>query len=433
MHFQHLFKQSLLWRGAYYASLLCLNIAIARAFGASETATVFYLSNLFSLLVLAGGMSLENAFIYYASRKIITTAKMVWFGLVWIICISVLAGAVAYVYFHFAEPVQLFHKNLYVIWAVLFTAGTLFINFYSGLFYAADNFKTPNLIAAVFNLLMSVIVAFAAYLDADINVLLSRYFYLFLLQGSLIFSALVISRKQYRQLQLPSYAESRLLLQYGLQALVANIVFFLVYRVDYWIVINKCSSADAGNYMQASRFAQLLWLVPQMLATVVFPKTAAGIKEEEIKKIISGFARAFTFIYLFIFVLIALCGHFIFPFLLGNSFNKVSSLLLLLMPGVWALSVLSIYSAYFAGINKVIINSKGALSGLVTVTIVSIAVWNLYNIYIAAIISSVSYCVCFMYAFKTFSKQHDLPLKKLLIFDKADWAFIINLISKNRQ
>jgi O-antigen/teichoic acid export membrane protein len=409
--------------------LLCLNIAIARALGASESSTIFYLSNLFSLLVLIGGMSLENAFIYYTSNKTIATAKMIWFGLVWIICISLLTGAVAFIYFHFVEPIKLFQRDIIVLWAVIFTAGTLFINFYSGLFYATGDFKTPNIITAILNLLLAVIISLSVYFVTDTDILLSRYFYLFLIQGIIVFLVFILTKKQYWQPQLPSSKENTMLLHYATKALVANIVFFLVYRVDYWLIINKCSAADAGNYMQASRFAQLLWLIPQMLATAVFPRTAEGINETEIRNVIMRFARVFILIYVLISVLLVVAGNLLFTHLLGGSFNKVSVLMLLLMPGVIALSILCLLSAYFAGINKVAVNVKGAFAGLAAVIILSSLAWHYYTIYVAALISSVSYCVCFIYAFSIFSKQHKIVFKKLMIFSKADWQFIINFIT----
>ncbi|MDW4677776.1 hypothetical protein NQ234_26110, partial [Escherichia coli] len=71
--------------------------------------------------------------------------------------------------------------------------------------------------------------------------------------------------------------------------------------------------------MQASRFAQLLWLIPQMLATAVFPRTAEGINETEIRNVIMRFARVFILIYVLISVLLVVAGNLLFTHLLGGS------------------------------------------------------------------------------------------------------------------
>ena len=66
-----------------------------------------------------------------------------------------------------------------------------------------------------------------------------------------------------------------------LTALAANVVFFLVYKVDYMFVNYSpvCTAADLGNYIQVSKLGQMMLIIPQIIASVVFPRTASGMTD----------------------------------------------------------------------------------------------------------------------------------------------------------
>ena len=86
------------------------------------------------------------------------------------------------------------------------------------------------------------------------------------------------------------------IIRYSLTALGANAVFFLVYRIDYLFVNYSpvCSAADLGNYIQVSKLGQMMLVVPQIIASVVFPRTASGIEPESLNKAIITIARIFS-------------------------------------------------------------------------------------------------------------------------------------------
>ncbi|MBS1639672.1 MAG: oligosaccharide flippase family protein [Bacteroidetes bacterium] len=423
-------QQSLKWRSFYLITTLLLNICIARFLGASKSSILFYLSNVFALVLLVASISIESALTYFSSNKKINTNKLAWFGLLCVTLVAVIVFILLPIYFVEFEKLTNTEKLLYRNWGLLYITGVLLINFYSGLYYADNNFFTPNLVCAILNIALIVTIVAVSEINTNSNFLISNYFLLSFVQGIIIMFSFFISSKAYQLVQLPNSVERKLLFGYASNALLANIIFFLVYRVDYWFVKNNCSTEDAGNYMQAARFGQLLWLVPQILATAIFPKTAANINEGEVEKTIVRLSRIFVQCFLVFFILILLFGKIIFPFLLGNSFNTLYKVLLILIPGVLALSILSLLSAYFAGINKIKINISGAFSGLLTVLLLSIILLHWYNIYIAALISSIGYFVCLAYAVRVFRLSHFFSFRSLIIPNKEDWKWLISLILK---
>ena len=86
-----------------------------------------------------------------------------------------------------------------------------------------------------------------------IDVLFASY----LLQGLVMLIAAAMAMEGGPLLQWPGGEALRKVVRYSSQAFIANTVFFLVYRVDYWFVERFCSSADLGNYVQVSKLVQL--------------------------------------------------------------------------------------------------------------------------------------------------------------------------------
>ena len=77
--------------------------------------------------------------------------------------------------------------------------------------------------------------------------------------------------------QLLSLEQFRLLFRYCAMAFVGNIIYFLLYRVDYWFVENYCTPEQLGNYIQVSKLGHLFLIVPTILASAVFPITSGSM------------------------------------------------------------------------------------------------------------------------------------------------------------
>ncbi|MEJ7681190.1 MAG: polysaccharide biosynthesis C-terminal domain-containing protein [Segetibacter sp.] len=100
-----------------------------------------------------------------------------------------------------------------------------------------------------------------------------------------------------------------------------------------------------------------------------------------------------------------LSGRWIFPFVFGQTFQLMYVPFLLLLPGIWALSNLTILSAYFAGVNKVKINVQGASLALLVILAGDFVFIPHYGILAAAMVSTAGYAVNFMYSFRMLQKR----------------------------
>jgi len=246
------------------------------------------------------------------------------------------------------------------------------------------------------------------------------YFAFFVVTGVVLAAAFIIVKKSWRVIKLPSAENTKLIVRYALMALAANVIFFLVYRLDYWFVKKYCTADELGNYIQISKLAQMLLIIPGIISSVVFPHTAGGMERSEMKQNIFRIGRITSILYIMLFVLLALLGQWLFPTVFGHSFNLMYLPFLLLMPGIWALSNLSILSAYFAGINKVRVNIQGATAALLVILVGDVLFIPKGGIVAAAIVSTLGYFVNFLYSFIILQHEHPVSINQYWAINKDD-------------
>lgn len=428
MSFDKLLQQSLIWRGFYFATSLLLNIILSRYLGASGIGFIYYLANFFSLILLIASISFESGFTYFASGDIIKPNKLAGFGIIWILLISiVLIFFFRFWFLHFEDnsPIDQFK---YCRYAIFFIAGVLMNNFYTALFQSQRNFFLPNFLTGLMNIVFIGILLVEKIYNYSLSEITDSFFIFILINGTIIAITYFIRNKIFTFFSFISYDELKILFQYSLVALCTNVIFFLVYRIDYWFVKYNCSANDLGNYIQASKIGQLIFVIPQVIAAAMFPQTASGKFQEDVGDSIIKLFRIFVqfFIGLMIFVLIG--GKWIFVFVFGQSFDKMQSPLLILLPGILCLSVLSLLSAYFAGKGNLKLNLKGAIYGLIVVILGNLLLLKFYSIEMAAIVSTIGYAVNFGYSFYKFLQTNKLEFVKLWQWKKSDWLWLKQML-----
>ena len=434
MNFHRLLMQSLVWRGIYFFTILLLNIVFSRYLKANGAGWVYYLTNWFSLVLLVGSLSMESAVTYYASNKKIHSNKLVWLSVLWTVAVSAVIYILFRVYFVEIKDEEPLTSNQYLFFALTYIGGILLLNFFSAMFYAQRDFFLPNFIMVVFNILLIGLIIWADELKISVNELLNIYFAFFLMVGLTVFLVYSIRNQSWRNISVPSRGEGRMLLRYALLALMANVVFFLVYRVDYWFVRHSPASSpdgyDLGNYIQVSKHGQMLLVLPQIIASAVFPQTASEVDRQNVRDTVTLLSRGFVVLYSALIVLIALFGQWLFPFVYGETFNRMYWPMLLILPGIWALSVMILLAAYFSGKGNVKVNIYGGLLSVFIVLAGNYLFTFRYGMIAAAFISTIAYCSYMFFLLYRFLKEYQLPLSDFFIPRKNDLAFAIGKLRR---
>lgn len=431
MTFEKLLQQSLVWRGLYFVTLLLVNIVVSRSLQADGTGWIYYLTNFFSFILLVASLSMESGYTFYAAGNIISHHKLAWFSLIWTFLISIVSAIGVLIYFKNIKSIHTDYIDNYVFYAATYIAGILLINFFMVLFYAQKNYAAPNILLSLVNIVLIILIVIDSKTTKSYNVVVNSYFFSILLQGILLAIAFIYLNKSFKFIALPNKSSFKLLLNYSLIALTSNVIFFFVYRIDYWFVkynTESCTPDDLGNYIQASKLGQMLLIIPQIFASVIFPQTASGELRENITQAIIVFFRVFFQVLLFVIIIVSIIGKWLFPTVFGASFNNMVMPVLLLLPGVFSLSVLCLLSAYFGGVGKVKINVVGGVYALIVVIIGNIIFIPLYGINGAAAVSSIAYTVNLLYSLNHFFKDNPMPLKLLFSFNTNDWKWVKNML-----
>jgi len=405
--------QNLLWRGIFYLSAFALNIAIARQYEAAGSGSFYYLISICSLAVLFISISLESGITYYASRQEIAPSKLQGFAIAW----SLTAGLISLLAVYLFAPAEFNGgtRSFLLLSAFCFISGNMLATYATGLFYAKAEFRISNIISAVLNLILIGLLLAGVLKDEFFKV----YFISFLVLGVVVSIAYSIKYNTNPFTGFFNLAEFKLLIRYCLPAFLANLLFFFLYRVDYWFVEDWCSPEDLGNYIQVSKLGQLFFILPTILAGAVFPLTAAG-KKEEVNLLLASVSRVIFLLYILACAVLAICGQWLFPAVFGKSFEGMYIPFLLLVPGILSLSGLFTLTAYYAGKNRVKVNIYGTLIALVVVIAGDGIFIPRFGIRAAALVSSIGYIVYQVYVLIIFKREYGTPVSDFFIPKSSD-------------
>lgn len=130
----------------------------------------------------------------------------------------------------------------------------------------------------------------------------------------------------------------------GIKFYIAIVAGLIIVRADLLIVNHFRGKAEAGVYAVASQLANLLMVLPAVIVTVLFPKVAAS---NDTEGILAMRVTRHTSLLMFIICAATVPIAFALPAVYGNAFSDSTIQLLILLPGVYFLSVQSVLAQQF--------------------------------------------------------------------------------------
>ncbi|MCA1593696.1 MAG: oligosaccharide flippase family protein [Acidobacteria bacterium] len=186
------------------------------------------------------------------------------------------------------------------------------------------------------------------------------------------------------------------MMRYGVKIHAQTVASLLLFRVDLLVVKYFRGAAEAGVYAVASQVALMLMLLPGVIATLLFPRIAAAQDER------ATFACLVTRHTAFIMLLICLAAVpavFALPLLYGRQFADATAQALILLPGVFLVSVAGVLSQHFSGTGLPVALPLFWVAALVLNTALNFALVPVLGARGAALSSCVSYAlVCALVA-----------------------------------
>ncbi|MEO6406653.1 MAG: polysaccharide biosynthesis C-terminal domain-containing protein [Ferruginibacter sp.] len=418
MNVSNYLYKTVAWRGLVYIAAFVLNIVIARIYGASISGNFFYNLSIYSLIILVVSFSLESGLGFYASADPYPLNRLFSLSIIWVSIVSVLLAWIFYIF-----PQRFIDKNQLLYTALPFIAGNILMTFMASMFYAKKHFVLPNVIMlAIYGCLFLFIPGFIFNI-VTASQYLQLYQWSFLIIAFIMGLFFYITEISSYKWEWPSLETIKPIVRFSAWAWVGNIVFFFLYRIDYWFVEYYCSPVHLGNYIQVSRLAQVFFLIPSIIASVIFPVTASAPGREILKQI-AIISRLFFWLYIMICLVLAISGYWLFAWLFGESYNQMYIPFLLLIPGIISLSMLYPITAYNAGMSKLKFNLKACFVALACMIVGDLFFIPLYGMYAAAAVSSVSYLVLHFVLFFHLKKTQKIHVTTFFILQKNDFSIL---------
>jgi len=146
----------------------------------------------------------------------------------------------------------------------------------------------------------------------------------------------------------PSFALFKENIQYGIKAYLAAFFAFLILRVDMLMVKYILSAEEAGYYSIAVSIADMVFVLPLVIGTILFPKLSAMASNREKWAFTRKVTVSVALVMVVVVSIAAFISREIVRFLFGTAFMPAVPAFIWLMPGIFMLSMTSIFSSYIA-------------------------------------------------------------------------------------
>jgi O-antigen/teichoic acid export membrane protein len=372
-----------------------------------------------NLLLVFSSLGIPAGILYHASARDLSLSRME--KIIWVSTMLQLALAVIIEFLHHGI------SGIFWIWpsadyltgifGVLFFLAIVITEKYYALYNGFHRFPLYNLIILIFSILLFlVLVALKQNLSGPSAVKLIVIAYIAAQVAQAIILIIVFHRRKIGRLTIADSAGiHRKFFTYSFYAFLANALYFLITRVDFWILNYYKGETELGIYALSSRIGQMFLILPALFAGVVLPSITA--KKIGADKLESMFRILNSLNMITMFVL-ALISSMIIPFMFGAEFSGSSMPLILLLPGIFFLAAQTLLAAYFAAIGNPSVNLQSTIFSLSVVLILDFILIPVYGAIGAAMASTIAYATGCIFTYLKYVGKEKYPWSQLLMNSK---------------
>lgn len=216
---------------------------------------------------------------------------------------------------------------------------------------------------------------------------------------------------------------------YGLRVYVATLVPMMIIRADLLIVQYFRGAAEAGVYDVASQVAAAMMLLPGVIGTILFPRVAAA--RDARGEMTSVVTRHTAFVMLPL-CLAAVPVAFLLPIFYGAEFADAGVQLLILLPGVYFISVEAVMVQHFSGTGLPATIPLFWVATLVVNLALNLALVPRFGGRGAALASSVCYILIFALVAFYFRRRTGNTLSSALLLRASELRALPSIIRRER-
>ncbi len=227
-------------------------------------------------------------------------------------------------------------------------------------------------------------------------------------------------------------ADVRRLFAFSGHAAVAEIVTFLNYRFDMFLVGYFLNARAVGLYAVAVLIAETLWYLSSSVGNVLLP-SLGNMPPEERVPLLQKVLRHIFWISVFLILILFVLDRFLIGFLFGRAFLPAVGALRGLYVGVVALSLAKIVSSYLLAQGKPNVTKNIALAGFVANLTLNLWWIPRFGIAGAAWASSAAYGLMALLDFLYIAREKAFSFRQTFWPTRGDWVFYLRLLSLKKE
>lgn len=400
---------------------------IARTLGVEGNGqyAIAMLLPIFLATLLSMGINSSN--IYYIGNKEHNTVEVYtnsWLIAVGVVALGLLIGFIV-VEFYSQKLFPNVTQDILYLSLAIFPFSFLY-SFLLSFIQAKENFTTFNIASLSNAIILFIMIMSLCFLEQIVlkTVIISAIFSSLV---SMIITWFFVKREKFVfHISTFSKVISYKLLSYGIRSHASNIVTFVNYRADIFLLNVLANPVAVGLYYVGVQIVERLWIVSSAMSTVLFPRFVALKEDHEARnEVVAKSFRIVVLLTLFASVLLIAFGYLFIKILFGMEYLDAYYIILALLPGVILGAGSRILANAIAAKGKPEYNMYTSIVAMVINIILNIVLIPFYSFLGAAIATSIAYSLNTVMRIGLYKKvENDFSLKKLII-SQTDIKYLI--------
>ena len=373
---------------------------------------------------IISGLGVDSAIVWHGASRTLTEEKTFSFTF-FSACFQVMLFLIGSVLFYYMTSRLLLsqqHSLEFYWYELIYFSGLILVDKYTSLFYASHRMEECNKLLCGVTLGCLILIILIRYEILKLN--LPAFSLLCLttfIQGA---SLLILFHSTNTRLRVVAISANdlRSLFNFSIIVFITNLVQFFAYRTDYWLISYFRGESELGVFSQANRFAQMLWVLPTILAGMLIPLIAKPNESVDAKGVMS-IVRVINYLNLLAIAAIIVIALLMYDLFLPTGFSKGFLALLLMMPGYYFFCMNIILASFFSSKRLLWVNFTGSSLCFVVIIVADLALIPALGIRGAAIADSIAYSAAAIFSIISFMRHTSFVFADLFRMRKGDWSY----------
>jgi O-antigen/teichoic acid export membrane protein len=216
---------------------------------------------------------------------------------------------------------------------------------------------------------------------------------------------------------------------YSLPLALGNLIQFLNYKLDVFMVNWFHGLYSVGIYTLAVSLAQLLWLAPNNLATLILQRAAADDAGRWLPEQVARVSRISLWLSITLALVMAVAAPLLTGVIFGERFAASVAPLLLLLPGIVLFTITIVLSGQLAGVGKQMLTTRVAAAAFACTLLLDLLLIPGMGAIGAAIASTCSYTLSTWLTWRYFKQLYpEIQPGAVFVLQREDlhnlWALL---------